>query len=312
MISIAMTTYNGEKYVGEQIDSILTQTISDFELIICDDCSKDNTVEIIKEKQKTDNRIKLHLNDNNLGFKKNFEKAISLCSGEYVALSDQDDIWERNHLELLYDNLGNYSLACGNAIMIDQYGQNKGVKLNEVEKLHFINNKNKLIYRILFYGNCFQGASMLFKKETINSYLPIPEKIPYHDVWFAACATLDKGIVYSFEIINRYRQHGSNITFLRHNEYKRSFLKKITSKFRTFFGGIKTDRFDYCYELKKRYGLENPYFLEAYKIIESIRNKKISIKIIKWFIKNYSDIVTEKTYRGLIKNIVIWCRWRKP
>ena len=73
MISIAMTTYNGEKYLREQIDSILNQSFTDFELIICDDCSIDSTVQIIRSY--TDARIKLSINDNNLGFKKNFEKS---------------------------------------------------------------------------------------------------------------------------------------------------------------------------------------------------------------------------------------------
>lgn len=90
MISIAMTTYNGEKYLREQLDSILNQTFSDFELIICDDCSKDATVKILEEYSLKDKRVRYFVNEKNLGFKKNFEKAISLCSGEYVAFSDQD------------------------------------------------------------------------------------------------------------------------------------------------------------------------------------------------------------------------------
>lgn len=72
MISIAMATYNGEKYLREQLNSILNQTYSDFELIICDDCSKDSTVKILEEYAKKDNRVKYFLNEENLGFKKKF------------------------------------------------------------------------------------------------------------------------------------------------------------------------------------------------------------------------------------------------
>ena len=93
MISIVMATYNGETYIREQINSILNQTISDFELIICDDCSKDSTVEIIKRYKDKDKRITLVENEKNLGFKKNFEKAISYCKGDFIAFCDQDDIW---------------------------------------------------------------------------------------------------------------------------------------------------------------------------------------------------------------------------
>lgn len=106
MISIAMATYNGEKYLREQLDSILVQTISDFELIICDDCSNDSTRKILSEYAKKDSRIKVIFNEQNLGFVKNFEKTISFCNGEYIAFSDQDDIWLPNHLEVLLSEIG--------------------------------------------------------------------------------------------------------------------------------------------------------------------------------------------------------------
>ena len=91
MISIAMATYNGAKYLREQIDSILAQTIQDFELVVCDDCSSDDTWDILKQYSDADKRIKVFRNESNMGFKRNFEKAMSLCGGDYIALSDQDD-----------------------------------------------------------------------------------------------------------------------------------------------------------------------------------------------------------------------------
>ena len=81
MISIAMATYNGAQYIQEQIESIQRQTIQDFELIICDDGSTNNTCDIINQLQKNDNRIRLIKNEHSLGFKNNFLKAISLCRG---------------------------------------------------------------------------------------------------------------------------------------------------------------------------------------------------------------------------------------
>ena len=84
LISIAMCSYNGERFIKEQIDSIIAQTYKNFELIIVDDCSKDNTINIIKEYQSKDLRIKLFQNDNNLGFVKNFEKAMLLCKNEII------------------------------------------------------------------------------------------------------------------------------------------------------------------------------------------------------------------------------------
>ena len=106
MIGIAMTTYNGEKYLKEQIDSILNQTVSDFELIVCDDVSSDSTMDILNGYAAKDSRVHVFRNEENLGFLKNFEKAIRIClDPEYVALSDQDDVWTENHLEVLVDTM---------------------------------------------------------------------------------------------------------------------------------------------------------------------------------------------------------------
>ena len=90
MISIALASYNGSKYIREQIDSILAQTYQDFELIVCDDCSTDDTWQVLQEYAEKDNRIKIFENETNIGFKKNFEKAISLCKGRGKSrLTDQ-------------------------------------------------------------------------------------------------------------------------------------------------------------------------------------------------------------------------------
>ena len=101
MISVAMATFNGEPYIQEQLDSIYNQTRKVDEIIIVDDCSTDSTVRVIEQYilSHKDIDIKLYKNEENLGYKKNFKKAISLCHGDYVFLSDQDDIWKVNKVE---------------------------------------------------------------------------------------------------------------------------------------------------------------------------------------------------------------------
>ena len=99
-LSVAMCTYNGEQHVNEQLESILKQTMTVDEIIICDDGSTDKTIQIIEQFQMNfPNIITLHRNSFNLGSNKNFEKAITLCSGDYIFLSDQDDIWKINKVE---------------------------------------------------------------------------------------------------------------------------------------------------------------------------------------------------------------------
>lgn len=100
MISVAMCTFNGEKYIKEQIESIINQSLVPDEIVICDDCSKDNTINIIKETLANwSGKANLIINEDNLGYRKNFEKAISLCNGDIIFLSDQDDVWDNCKLK---------------------------------------------------------------------------------------------------------------------------------------------------------------------------------------------------------------------
>lgn len=311
MISIALASFNGEKYICEQIDSILAQSYQDFELIICDDCSTDNTFQILEEYAQKDSRIKVYRNDKNLGFKKNFEKAITLCKGDYVALSDQDDIWTENHLEVLLQNIGDKSVACGNSLLVDGEGNSKNKQLNEIEGFFYFEYDTKYIYRSLLNGNCLQGANMLMPIGFAKRCLPIPNNVHYHDAWFAACACLDNGINYSFEIINKYRQHGGNITFAGHN-IKRSFFQKLRSRIDFLKHGNESDRFYYVDNLKEKYGLENKDFEFIYNVFERIKCHKLLRWVdIRQLWNNYYFIRTSKTHKGFI-DFLITLHLKKP
>lgn len=226
MISIAMATYNGEKYLQEQIDSILRQTIQPTEIVICDDCSTDNTWEILQLYASKDSRFHIYRNDQNLGFGGNFEKAISLCHGDYIALSDQDDIWVDNHIELLYNGLGNKMMSCGNALLVDENGNSLGTTWKEMEQLDYIPDDDFLkLKSIILFRNPFQGASMLFRKELIMYALPFPQGTLFHDRWFAIISAATGGINYINEILLYYRRTQQNVTVDR---IKRNRIKAVT------------------------------------------------------------------------------------
>lgn len=211
-----MATYNGAKYIREQINSILSQTIQDYELVICDDCSTDETVSVLDYYANKDPRIIVVKNRENIGFKRNFEKAISLCIGDYIALSDQDDIWLPNHLEILLGMIGNNMIACGNAEMIDAEGKPIGFTLREMEILDKVPNNNiDNAYSLVFFRNPYQGSSMLIKRELFKIALPIPDEIGNHDVWFALLSCFYGGMIYKDIVVNRYRMHGNNVTGMR-------------------------------------------------------------------------------------------------
>ena len=213
MISIAMATYNGAKYIREQLDSILVQTVQDFELVICDDCSVDETWSILEEYAEKDDRIRIFRNENNLGFKKNFEKVIGLTRGEYVALSDQDDVWESNHIELLMQHLENKMIACGDAMMVDSDGVSMGMMLSYQESLDYVPDDDlKKAYTVYYFRSPFQGSAMLIKREFFDKALPIPDEIAYHDAWFSQLACFYGGINFFPVSISKYRRHARNVT----------------------------------------------------------------------------------------------------
>lgn len=211
-ISIALATYNGEKYIRNQLDSIISQSYTDFELIICDDNSSDTTIDIIKSYQEKDNRISLHLNKSNIGFLKNFEKALSLCKGDYIACCDQDDIWEPNHLEVLYNNIGKNDCIGADALLVDADLTSLNKTLSQSMDVHIIPNTNiQLFNRECFY-NLIQGTACLFSKRLLQYIIPFPKGIKFHDHWIALNACIHNGCKYKPQKILLYRCHSQNIT----------------------------------------------------------------------------------------------------
>lgn len=303
LVSIAMATYCGEKFLREQLDSILGQSFCNFELVVCDDCSSDSTVQILNEYAKKDTRIKLFVNEENLGFKKNFEKSISLCSGEYIALSDQDDIWRKNHIEKLLEIIGGHDIACGNPEFIDSAGKNMGYSLRDSKNLEVIPDGDNLLYRILLNSNPFQGASMLIRRAFLASALPIPEEVLYHDTWFSTCSVFLNGIVYTQDIVTLQRLHGNNASGFYDKGW--NFFKSLR---RFFYGnkdGKNTDRFAIIREVENRFSItENQKkILEICLCYEKIKVGNGSVfsklKFLPVWLKIYKDIYSQKTFKHI-------------
>ena len=229
LVSIAMATYNGEKYLKEQLDSIYAQTYKNIEVIVCDDCSSDKTVEILDE-YKEKYGLKYYINEKNLGFKKNFEKAISLCSGDFIALADQDDIWIESKIELLVKKIGDSSLIHSACSLIDENSK-------VISSLWIKQDDFKYSFAKFIFGNTVTGCTVLLKKELLKDAFPIPSGEKYHDWWLALLATKMNGIVYYDKALVKYRQHSTQDTgayvdslFLKIARYYKSFFFKKNSK----------------------------------------------------------------------------------
>jgi len=204
LISIAMATYNGEKYLEEQLDSIYAQSYKNIEVVVTDDCSTDKTVEILEQYSKS-HGLKYFVNEKNLGFVKNFEKAITLCKGEYIALSDQDDIWETNKIYTLYHQIEDTLLIHSDALLIDESG--------ELIASSYTQNSHKVLRRDIieyFFNNDATGCTMMFSRKLLSAVLPIPENVISHDWWIAIQAKRQGRITYLPEGLIRYRQHINN------------------------------------------------------------------------------------------------------
>jgi glycosyltransferase involved in cell wall biosynthesis len=207
IVSVALATYNGEKYLRQQLDSIYYQTIFPYEVVVYDDCSSDETINILEE-YKISKGLKYWINDENLGFYRNFERAIMNCSGDFIALSDQDDIWMPNKLERLINEIGNHSLICSDAKLInanDIVFQNSYFQHQNLYPYYCNQFLNLLI------NNYVTGCTTLFKKELLNSALPMPN-IRYHDQWLGLVAAKSAGVFFLAEKLILYRQHSLNDT----------------------------------------------------------------------------------------------------
>lgn len=224
---MAMATYNGEQFLNEQIDSILSQNVEqELELVVCDDKSTDGTLQILRERQKADPRIRVYKNKKRLGFYKNFMRAIGLCKGEWIALSDQDDIWQTNKLQTLLQSVGQKDFACSNALLVDKGNKSLGYTMKESCGGKWIPTKKEDLFKKIVFGNIVQGSTMLARADFLKSCQPVPEAIKYHDHWFALCSCAQNGFVYVDQCLIRYRQHDSNQTI---NKKKDSFVKQLAT-----------------------------------------------------------------------------------
>lgn len=226
LVSIVVCTYNGEKFLEEQLQSIIGQTYSQKEVIIVDDGSTDDTVAIAQRYEALYEYIVVHAFKENVGYIKNFERGIALTQGEYIALSDQDDWWAPTKIEALMNLIAESDLAYCNSIFVDENLQETGVLFSE--KKNMISSRNPLHFLL---ENCVSGHACLFKRKLYDVSIPFPTYIP-HDWWLAYNATLGKGISYLDEALVYYRHHDSNVIVSKNRIKKTKAQKKYEKQYR--------------------------------------------------------------------------------
>ncbi|MEO6718713.1 MAG: glycosyltransferase [Ferruginibacter sp.] len=209
LVSIAMATYNGYAFLRQQLDSILTQTITDFEIIIVDDLSVDDTRSILKEYGQTDKRIKLYFNDKNVGYREAFYMALEHCSSNHILFCDQDDIWLPHKLETLLNTIGEDLLIFSDSALVDDTGNQINVKLSDTVKM--VQPGEAPINRGFVIGNCVWGHTIMFHRNLL-AYTSGEKNMHPHDWWFAVVSSHLNRIKFCPAVLNYYRQHQKNVT----------------------------------------------------------------------------------------------------
>ena len=227
MISVCMATYNGEKYIKSQIESILSQIPENAELIISDDGSNDRTLEIISSIN--DDRISVyHSKLKNLI--KNFENAISQASGNIIFLTDQDDIWKPNKVERMLEILHQgYDVVTCDCSIFNSKGEI--VVPSYFEAI----SSGPGFMRNIIKRNSYMGCCMAFTAEVKKASLPFPKSIPMHDLWIGLISEVKFKPYFLRESLVLYRQHENNASSTASGVSGNSLLKKLHFRMITLY-----------------------------------------------------------------------------
>lgn len=232
-VDIVLASYNGAKYISQQIDSIIAQTYTNWRLLISDDGSSDCTLDIINTYCHLDKRIFLVNKVPQGGVVKNFSKALEFCDSKYIMFSDQDDYWLPKKIEkskkIIDDNEKIYGnipiLVFSDLIVVDK-------NLKVINNSFFAASRFNPLFntdsKYLLWRSTIYGCSVMFNKQLYDIATPMPfELVNMHDQWFGLIASITGRVIYSYKSYIYYRQHESNLVGFK----PKNLSKKIHSSF---------------------------------------------------------------------------------
>ena len=219
-ISVALAAYNGERYIGEQIESILSELQDGDEIIVSDDNPKGKTKAAVEKYSKLDSRVK-YIEGKGKGVCKNFENAVNNCTGDVVFFCDQDDVWLKGKRDTVVKEIENGAdVVLHDAMMTDK-------DLNVINPSFFEENGSQEGFLKNFIKNSYMGCCMAVKKDFLLKCLPFPEKLPMHDWWIGLIAEKYGKVKFIKTPLIYHRCHGDNVT-----GGKTSLKDKIVWRFR--------------------------------------------------------------------------------
>jgi glycosyltransferase involved in cell wall biosynthesis len=224
LVSVVIGTFNGEVYLEEQLRSVLTQTYTHLEILAVDDGSSDGTVRILRAYAALDPRIRVVINERNLGFIRNFEKGCALSTGHWIALCDQDDYWMPDKVEKMISAIGQYPMVYCDSVLCGEDLQPLGKKISDLVHYQSFDDCRQLCVFSRMYGH-----ATLITRELFDKASPFREEVP-HDGWLAFHATLFGGVAYLPEPLVKYRQHAGNVFGVVGRKKKKQDKQRLAEK----------------------------------------------------------------------------------
>lgn len=302
-ISVAMATYNGEVFIEEQLQSIIDQSQQVDEIVVIDDCSQDKTLDIVDQFAKAHSSIHwiIEKNSKNLGYILNFKKALSLATGNIVFLSDQDDVWKENKIEIMMEIMqkNHQILALGSSFdAIDGSGHPIEIKLkrgysnNNFIKQEFLENELiKIDFNIILIQNFCQGCTMAIRRRLINKFLKLcVDNIP-HDWQICLLAGFYGGAYFLNTPLIEYRMHQNNTLGIgKPLTIKRQLALNIPM-------------------IKPKEVLNNIFFLE--KVKKQEKYNEVNLKKFAIFLQKNIKYLENKNFFQLLGQIIFQHRYYK-
>ncbi|HEY0924874.1 glycosyltransferase [Rheinheimera pacifica] len=223
-ISVCLALYNGSSFILEQVESILNDLPSNSELIILNDCSSDGSVLLLDSI--SDERVRVLNNENNIGVNRTFEHLLCVAKGDYIFLSDQDDVWVSGRCQRMIDMLEQHNVLLVSTAFsfIDENSNPIDIPFDFLEEKSSTLNFDNMVRIFLGRAN-YYGCAMLIKRDLLRICLPFPKCIESHDLWIAIVANILKRNYHSSYISLGRRIHGNNLSIV-----ERSFFSKIFSR----------------------------------------------------------------------------------
>ncbi|HSW14711.1 MAG TPA: glycosyltransferase family 2 protein [Solimonas sp.] len=266
VVSVALCTYNGARFLRQQLDSILAQSLVQIEVVAVDDVSGDDSWAILQDYAARDCRVRAFRNEANLGFIRNFEAAVQHCRAALIAPADQDDVWHADKLQRLVDNLGDASAIYCDSELVDADGASLGQRISD--RLAMYEGRDPAAFVFL---NCVSGHALLFRRELLATALPFP-RVQYHDWWLAFVAASAQGIRYWPEPLVQFRQHAASATDISGRKERR---RPEDEDRNTVFEA----RVQWLHELRRVPGQWQPYFDALYRSCRSLAQRWFSLEL---------------------------------